>query len=269
MPVGLVLSDIDGTILDDKNFIDPKLPAKLLRLRKMKIPFVLSSARSPEGMYPIAKKLGILDNPIACYNGAYVINGLKEKNSTVISSHEVKISELTEIFKILNQGYPTVSVNTYSEWKWYVNQPDKWTELESGITNLEPAVTDLHKFIQKHPVHKLLLIDSKKVIADLRNTLENVNFAHTSFILSKDNYLEVTNKKASKKEALKDLAQYYKVPIENTMTLGDNFNDVPMFKASGLGVAMANAPEKVQGIADKVTLSNNDSGVTAALREYI
>ena len=39
-------------------------------LKREEIPFVLASARSPKGMAPIAKELGIEDCPMACYNGA-------------------------------------------------------------------------------------------------------------------------------------------------------------------------------------------------------
>ena len=44
-------------------------------MKREEIPFVLASARSPKGMAPIAKELGIEDSPMACYNGALIQTG--------------------------------------------------------------------------------------------------------------------------------------------------------------------------------------------------
>ena len=46
--IKLIVSDIDGTILDDTHQIDPNLQQVLQRLKESKIPFVLASARSPK-----------------------------------------------------------------------------------------------------------------------------------------------------------------------------------------------------------------------------
>ncbi|GEO77916.1 hypothetical protein LMI01_02470 [Companilactobacillus mindensis] len=53
------------------------------------------------------------------------------------------------------------------------------------------------------------------------------------------------------------------------MTLGDNFNDVPMLKIAGLGVAMANAPQEVKNCANVVTETNNHNGVSKAIEKYV
>ena len=68
--IRLIISDIDGTILTSIHQVDDQLIEVMPELEKAKIPFVLASAHSPLGMPPIAHKLGLHDNPIACYNGA-------------------------------------------------------------------------------------------------------------------------------------------------------------------------------------------------------
>lgn len=68
--IRLIISDIDGTIFTSNHQVDEQLIEVMLELEKAKIPFVLASTRSPLGMQPIAHKLGLHDNPIACYNGA-------------------------------------------------------------------------------------------------------------------------------------------------------------------------------------------------------
>jgi hydroxymethylpyrimidine pyrophosphatase-like HAD family hydrolase len=65
------------------------------------------------------------------------------------------------------------------------------------------------------------------------------------------------------------MAEYYNIPIENTVAIGDNFNDVPMLEVAGLSVAMGNADPSVKEIADVVTLTNNEHGVAHAIEKYV
>ena len=58
-PIRLIISDIDGTILDNQHQVDPELKDIIPLLNREQIPFVLASARSPLGMEPIARELGL------------------------------------------------------------------------------------------------------------------------------------------------------------------------------------------------------------------
>ena len=208
--IRLIISDIDGTILTSNHQVDEQLIEVMPELEKANIPFVLASARSPLGMQPIAHKLGLHDNPIACYNGALVLEG----NRTIIQ-HPVDKAEIQELL-----GY-------------------------------------------------LLLIDEPEVIQDLHQKLLSMDFTQTAFYLSKDNYLEVTAKHVSKEHALIEVAKYYDLPLEQVMTIGDNFNDSPMLALAGLGIAMGNAPEEDKETANLVTASNDEHGVAQAIREHV
>ncbi|MET9533735.1 HAD family hydrolase [Streptomyces sp. NPDC006649] len=50
-----------------------------------------------------------------------------------------------------------------------------------------------------------------------------------------------------------------------TIAFGDMPNDLPMFRRSGHGVAMANAHPELIAAADEVTLSNEDDGIAVVL----
>ena len=95
--IRLIISDIDGTILTSNHQVDEQLIELMPKLEKANIPFVLASARSPLGMQPIAHKLGLHDNPIACYNGALVLEG----DRTIIQ-HPVDKAEIQELLNYLS-----------------------------------------------------------------------------------------------------------------------------------------------------------------------
>jgi len=271
MDIKLVLSDIDGTILNDENIVDTGLKQAIAEMKKREIPFVLASARSPKGMLDIAHQLDVMDNPIVCYNGALVVKDIEQDEFTTVLSHELENPEVQKIVEIVQQDFTKVSINLYSGADWYVGKTDKWVKIESEITGLKPAVTNLQQFItdKKLPVHKLLLIGDPSEIQQVLERLKGTSLSNNSYYLSKPNYLEITNSQVSKEQALCELAKMYNLSLDKSMTIGDNFNDVPMLKRAGLGVAMQNAPVEVQKCANVVTKSNNQNGVSTAIQKYV
>ncbi len=268
--IRLIISDIDGTILDDQHQVDPKLKDMIPLLNRGKIPFVLASARSPLGMEPIARELGLGDNPLACYNGALVIKGDPQAYETIIE-HPLDKKEIRTFLELVKAEFPSVSINLYSGKDWITDRLDKWVQIEAAITGEQPMIQNVLVPVlnaQMH-VHKLLLIDQAPVIQKLHDYLQTLDFPKTAFYLSKNNYMEVTAKHVSKEQALYEIAQHYQVPLEQVMTIGDNFNDLPMLRLAGLGVAMGNAPEAVKIKAKAVTKSNNEHGVAEAVEKYV
>jgi len=81
--------------------------------------------------------------------------------------------------------------------------------------------------------------------------------------------LEVTHIDGNKGTGLKMMAEHFNVPLENTVAIGDERNDIPMFKIAGLSIAMENAEDEVKKHSDVVTLSNDENGVAHAFEKYI
>ena len=264
--IRLIISDIDGTILNDHHQIDPQLASLIPDLKREKIPFVLASARSPKGMAPIAKELGIEDCPMACYNGALI-----QKGEQVLFEHPLDKIEARQFIDWANQHFPQVSINLYSGKDWMTDHLDQWSQEEARITGEKPIILPLlHPLLDAtKPLHKLLLIGEAEEIQALYRAISTDDFPSTAFYLSKANYLEVTAKHVSKEDALVELANHYHLSLEEVLTMGDNFNDLPMLKKAGIGVAMGNAPQEVKEGAAVVTKTNNENGAGQAVETYV
>ena len=65
---------------------------------------------------------------------------------------------------------------------------------------------------------------------------------------------------ANKGVVVERLSNYFKIPLEQIATIGDQPNDVLMFRRSGLSIAMGNASEEVRRQATLVTASHEDEG---------
>jgi len=93
--------------------------------------------------------------------------------------------------------------------------------------------------------------------------------AHVSAARSQPHYVDVTHPTANKGAVVERMSHYYKIPLEQIATLGDQPNHVLMFQRSGLSIAMGNASEEVRRAATFVTASNEDEGFAKAVEEFI
>lgn len=269
--IKLIISDIDGTILDDKHQLDSELSSQIEVLKNREIPFVLASARSPKGMIPLAQQLGITNDPIACYNGALVMKYDPEKGYVPIFSHSLDKKDVEVLLAAIQQRFPKLSINLYSNQNWYVEKIDSWSQAEAAITNEEPILENFSTLIDEEetPVHKFLLMGEPADVQRLQQFCQGLGLKNSAFYLSKENYLEVTHQAVSKERALIEVANYFNISLDNTMAIGDNYNDMPMLSLAGLGVAMGNAPQEVKASAAVETTTNNHHGVSEALGKYV
>ena len=83
-------------------------------------------------------------------------------------------------------------------------------------------------------------------------------------------FLEFVPKGISKGAAIRFLAEYLHIPVENTIAVGDAENDIPMIEAAGLGVVMKNADDDIKIYADYITeWDNNEGGVAEVIHKFM
>ena len=82
------------------------------------------------------------------------------------------------------------------------------------------------------------------------------------------NRLELVPKGINKGDGLSRLANYYGIPRESVMAVGDGINDDSMIQWAGLGVAMGNAPDCLKAVADAVTDTVTNNGLAKAIEKY-
>ncbi|MBO0712532.1 MAG: HAD hydrolase family protein, partial [Acetobacteraceae bacterium] len=82
-------------------------------------------------------------------------------------------------------------------------------------------------------------------------------------------YLDVTHRDANKGVVVAYLSAHLAVPAEEIATIGDQPNDVLMFKRSGLSIAMGNASDQVKSQAKVTTDSYNDEGFAKAIERFV
>jgi Cof subfamily protein (haloacid dehalogenase superfamily) len=267
MPIKLIFSDIDGTLINSNHVITEKTVQAIKRCAEQTIPFILVSARMPSGIFPLQQQLGSSD-PIICYSGALIVD-----THSVFSGNEPLLSTTMNpqtaqfVYQQICKRFPKISFSAYSFDRWLVPERiDPWIAQEQAIAGTPAYAYAFQDQLSDDlpPIHKLLCMGDSADIDQLQETLAELDL-DAEFYKSKPTYLEIMAKNVSKASALREIMDRYHIEQKDTLAFGDNFNDVAMLRFAGIGVAMDNAPTQVKGAADFVTLSNDQDGIKAAL----
>ena len=161
--------------------------------------------------------------------------------------------------------YYQIPVSFYVENHWMVDEIDEGIEEESIITGLKPKKLDLNG-IKK--VHKLLVIAEAGIVDRLEMSLKE-KFSGLKIYKSKDTYLEIMDESVSKSSAIQFLCDKMKIGLHQTVSFGDNYNDLDMLLLTGKGFAMANGAQGVLESIPTHTLSNDEDGIVYALDNLV
>lgn len=101
----------------------------------------------------------------------------------------------------------------------------------------------------------------------LEEGLKPITDGHCAVSYSSNRYMEFNALGVDKGQGLIDLANKLGIAIEETIAVGDNYNDMAMLKVAGLSVAANNAVDDVKAACDYTTNANNNEGVVAELIE--
>ena len=81
-------------------------------------------------------------------------------------------------------------------------------------------------------------------------------------------FIDINNKGITKGTGIEKLAEFLKIPLEQTLSIGDSINDLSMFERSSVDVAVYNSINDLKVNADIITKSNDNEGVAKFLKKY-
>ena len=261
--ISLVLSDVDGTLVTEEKVLTKQAQAAVRRLLDAGIRFAITSGRPPLGMAMLLDALR-LDTPIAGFNGGLFVapdlSILEQK--TLPDDVAAKAIELIRAHGL--------DAWVYRGNDWLVGKADApHVAHEAWTVKFEPKVV-------RDVAEKL---DHVAKVVGVSDDFERVQRceadAQASFgqrataNRSQPYYLDVTHKDANKGAVVEFLSRQLKIPTAAIATIGDQPNDVLMFKRSGLSIAMGNASDQVKEQASVSTDSYNDEGFAKAMDRFI
>lgn len=280
-----IASDMDGTLLTATQKITDKNIEAIKAAQEKGVEVVIATGRSYFEASFVLEEAGI-SCPIICANGAEV----RATDGKVVSSNPLDKALAKKAAYILIQN--NVYFEVYTNQGTYTVDEDRGVSIivdiflsgnpEADIDEVTNAAEErfkkglVHKVNsydelfnhEEHQIYKLLAFSFEPdFLASAKEDLLQLEGMAVSS--SGDENLELTSVDAQKGIALEAFVKEKGISLLETMAIGDNYNDLSMFKRAGRSVAMGNADEIIKAQCDAVTSTNEDSGVAKAIAEVL
>ena len=264
MRIRLVALDLDGTLISKTLRVSASVVASIARAREAGVAFTMATGRMFAAARPFARAIGI-EGPIICYQGAasYVVSS-GERTSHIPLPPQIG----AEVFS--QAAADGVRALGYFEDRLYTEFNDKYTQTYTQLAGVEAHVVGpLDEYFRTRPTTKVNCVLEEAAAAAYVERLR-ASFGEDVYVTrSQPDFVEVINPNVDKGRALAAVARYYGVTMQETMAIGDSWNDVPLLSSVGLGVAMGTAPPELRAKADAVVAGVENDGVAEAIERFV
>ena len=264
MAVKLFVSDLDGTMLPSGDIVSAENIAAVQCAVRAGVTVTIATGRMFEAALPVAEALGV-DVPIIAYNGALI----KSPSGRIYEEHAIDPMLARDIITFAQARGWYIQSYSGGVLRYAVAcEESRFYEDSQKITGKAVGRDGMLAYVTGNC--KLLLVTEGRAVSEARAQLLLDAFgAHIGVTRSADRLVEIVVKGVSKASALTALAAKLGITADETMAIGDAYNDLPMLKAAGKSVAMGNAFPEVKEEADYETLSCTENGLAAAIYTYV
>lgn len=262
MKYKLVAIDLDGTLLRDNHEISEYSKRVLREIDRSGIKVVIATGRSYSSARHKIKDLK-LNQPVVCYNGAMVRNGL---NHEILEHCGLNPDISRKLIKIARRE--DIHLHGFLEGEFLHEKVSASSKLYSETSGLDGMVVNFDDypdavftkmmFINDHD----RLVPIEKEVRDLFN-----NSIYMAF--SKPFFLEVMDSTASKANALDRIIKKEGIKREEVLAFGDGLNDKEMLEFAGKAVVMCNGHEDLRNKFENTKYSNDEDGVAKYLETLL
>ena len=258
MPIRLLVSDIDGTLVREDKTLSDAVVAAVARLHAAGVPTSLISARPPSGVQWIASRLG-QPTSYAAFNGGTIVG---PDGATAFTA---RLAPDTARLALELIDRPGIMRWLFVEGRWQAEHLDAvYTQRERRAASQEPLVGRFP--LDLDAVDKIVAVsEDHALLADMEQVVRAQIGGEATVMRSQPYYLDITASAANKGGGIEQLAQAAGVSLADCVAIGDQRNDMAMFARAGMSIAMGQGPEEVRRAATHATGSNDDDGVAQAI----
>jgi len=261
--ISLVLADVDGTLVTEDKVLTERARAAVASLRHAGIRFAITSGRPPLGMAMLFDALA-LDTPIAGFNGGLFV----ERDLSILDQKTLPSDVARQVIALIRDH--GLDAWVYRGNDWLITAPGApHVAREAWTVKFEPKVVANFDGDMDQVVKIVGISDDPDRVQSCEADAQAAFGESATAARSQPYYLDVTNKDANKGAVVDYLVRKLGVPASEVATIGDQPNDVLMFKRSGFSIAMGNASNQVKSQAGAVTDSYNDEGFAKAMQRFV
>lgn len=248
----VVVLDLDGTLLKSDKTLSSRSIEMIERCKEAGVKIVIATARAPRSVKMLLPEAFHQDTWI-CYNGAEIYQGDHKIYERSISEQAAK-----QAVTLIQRIFPEIPVSVEINGSMFANQKldDPWNyeiaDLEKIITGgVAKILFSIDDSVDLDVLHKRLPRDCQLVVTDQGSLGQIMSVA------------------VSKLSAVQYLLNKWQSSLKEVVAFGDDFNDMEIIRAAGVGVAMENGIEELKQVADRIAKSNDQDGVAIMFEKLL
>ncbi len=265
----LAILDLDGTILDPgaDPCIDPRVVQAVARVQQAGTPVTLATGRTLDYARPLVRHLGIR-LPVVASQGAVV--GWAETGQIL---HEEPLDRPTsdEVMAWARRARHVVALYVHRRGhplRVLQNREAREPEYYDHLFGTPRCLVPLSPLAPDERVLKFIAVNPPEE-PDLKSWLRRRFGDRVWLTRTHADLLEGTSPGVDKGSGVARLLEHLGIPPRRVLFIGDNENDLPVFRLVGTSVAMGTAPEHVRAAAAWVAPPLAEAGAALALERYL
>lgn len=261
--IKLIVTDLDGTLFTTEKHLPPDFDTIVHQLKQKGIAFAVATGRNFEGIKSyFADKIN--DMYFICDNGAFIM-----EHDKLIRCVTIDKNLCHRVFEAVKE-YGAIDVLACGlKGTYYTHCCD---EMQYRMNNYYTPVTFVEDMCEiEDQLFKISYSDFNggPIVSGSFEYLQNEFGEELSIQPSGGVWLDSMHKSVNKGEGVKALQESLGITAEETLVFGDYYNDIPMMEKAEKVYVMANAPDDVKAYATKIVRSNDEYGVTEAIKEFV
>jgi len=268
----LYISDLDGTLLNSSVELSRFTTDTLNEMIMAGLYFTIATARTFATVGKIVADL-TMKNPIVLMNGVLIYNVEQKryiKVNRLPSDTVIAVTRILRMFEVTGFMYELKNGEQMTYYESLEQKPLR-DFVEERVARYNKVFRQIDSFEYASPEHVIYfsLLDKHERLQPVYEALAaqpGLGLTMYKDIYSPDLwYLEMFSSDASKRNAVVYLREEY--GFDRIIGFGDNLNDLPMFTACDVSVAVENANPEVRAAASHICGKNEDDGVAKWLKE--
>ncbi len=259
----LIISDLDNTLVSMKDGIAQYNIEMIDLFQKYGGKFTVATGRSANAVKPVLEHIK-LNAPAITYNGGVIWDFEQDKflhKSTMPNLARTVVQDILTNFS--DVGCEIMAEN----FRIYVIRANEYTHKHLTYEKLNYINCDINN-VNLNWIKVLFSADNKTLLK-IQDYCKNLNIAELDFVMTNEIYFEIMPKGVTKATGLNLLCEKIGIDIQNTIFIGDYYNDVEILKVAGLSVCVDNAPDDIKAICKLHVPSCKDGGVGHLIRKIL
>lgn len=262
----LIALDMDGTLLKDDKSISKENYTAIQNAKKKGVKVVLATGRPIMGIKRYLEELKLISDTdyAVVFNGA-LVQSTKSKN--ILAKNFLSVDDIKILYDLSKKLH--VNIHSLTLDGCITPKTSKYTLLECKNNNMPLKEVDFNNVPKDTTIVKIMFIDEPEILDKAIENIPKEFYDKYTIVKSSAYFLEFINKKVTKGEGVKLLADKLNIDMKDVICMGDHNNDVEMVDYAGLGVAMGNGTSDIKDVANFVTKTNEENGVAYAINKFV